>query len=234
MKRFVITLFGLLGLAMSLFTISKLPKHPNWEHTKSAVVYLDLYFVDKDSDTVNGDASGFLVSSDGYIVTVAHALRTPEGKPITVEVSTYDNPGVKFKPLVIYVNTSLDIAVLKIKSDTPLPFLSLSTDADDGDSLFMVGHPWGCPWSIYPTMLSSKLFMPVKIVDQESSTMQYLFELSAPMAPGVSGAPVVDVNGRVVCMTHILKVVPIPAAQINFCVPSEVIDHALHSAQVYH
>lgn len=231
-KRIMVALFAVLGLGLSVYTMHSLPRHPDWKHAKQSVVFIDLELVGTDKKPVSGTASGFLVGSDGYIVTVAHAIRTTKGESMEVKISLYGDPVKKYKPLVMYVNTYLDIAVLKIEVDRPLPYLHFNVDAQDGDSLFMVGHPRGFGWSIYPTMLSSRLFLPVPIVDAESDTMQYMFQLSAPMSPGVSGAPVLDTNGRVVCMTHIIRIPSFPGAQINFCVPSEIIVHALEAARV--
>src|SRR5205809_63775 len=103
--------------------------------TKDAVVYIsttklvrtspfgnDMFFRGFDfgqNVAVQSLGSGFVVHEDGYIVTNNHVI--DRAREISVEMPD----GRKFSADLLSTDSEADLAILKIKTDTPLPYLEL-------------------------------------------------------------------------------------------------------------
>merc|ERR1739838_499000 len=102
-----------------------------------AVVHLELYkrvgFPNEEIQISSG--SGFIVSEDGWIVTNAHVLSNKQ--QIKVELKS----GQHYDASVKDMDHKLDIALIKIESDSPLPVLHLgqSSDLRPGEFVVAVG-----------------------------------------------------------------------------------------------
>jgi serine protease Do len=217
---------------------------PDWTAVREAVVGFEIRYPAVEV-TMAADGSpvltqrvegwggtGFLVSPDGYAITAAHVVTTPPDA--TISVSFYGAPGVTMTPIVVYVNPTLDIALVKLTLPAAFPYLKLGSGEKTrvGDELFAVGHPLGLKWSVFSTILSAKRFTQGRRVDAAMSAVeQYVFQLSHPLQYGISGGPVVDKRGRVVCMAH-AALVASKGAQMNYCVPVEEIKWVLETQGV--
>lgn len=87
--------------------------------------------------------SGFIVSSDGYIVTNNHVISLDrEGQADEVTVKLAD--GSQYKARIIGRDVESDIAVLKIDAPAPLPFVKFgdSGKARAGDWIIAIGNPF--------------------------------------------------------------------------------------------
>jgi serine protease Do len=143
---------------------------------------------------VRGLGSGFIVSSDGYILTnnhvVANATRVTVGLP----------DGRIFTAKVIGADPSTEVALVKIEA-TGLPTLPLGDDStvQVGDGVMAVGNPLGLNFTVTSGIISAKgrsgslrdLFQPrYAVVD--------FLQTDAVVNPGNSGGPLVDMEGRVI------------------------------------
>ena len=85
-----------------------------------------------------GTGSGVIISPDGYIVTNNHVITGAS----SVQVTLNDNK--TYKAEIIGTDSSSDIALLKIKTDEKLPFLTFA-DSDNtqiGEWVLAVGNPF--------------------------------------------------------------------------------------------
>jgi S1-C subfamily serine protease len=168
-------------------------------------------------DTDSSSGTGFIVSADGYLVTAAHVIS--KAKEARVELKN----GEKHDAVsVVDTDPRRDIAVLKIKG-FKLPTLTLA-DSDSvqiGTRLILVGNPVlggiKLDWSVTDGLLSAK-----RQLDGYT-----LFQTSVASAPGASGGPVLNEDGKVVAV-HVMG---IPGEGFKFAVPSNYVAAMLQDIQ---
>jgi S1-C subfamily serine protease len=144
-----------------------------------------------------GDAtgSGFVVDKEGDIVTNAHVVQGAD----SVEVS-FDDSGNTIPAEVKGVDTSTDVAVLKVNPDdvkgglTPLP-LGNSSGLEVGDPVIAIGNPFGYSRTVTTGIVSG---LQRQIQAPNGFTIPDVIQTDASINPGNSGGPLLDGNGRVV------------------------------------
>jgi putative serine protease PepD len=156
------------------------------------------------SETDTG--SGFVVRSDGYVVTNNHVIAAAAaGGTINVVFSD----GKSSKATVVGTDASYDLAVVKV-SRSGLPELRLgeSKDVVVGDPVIAVGAPLGLQGSV-TTGIVSALNRPVTAGDsaQESSFINAI-QTDAAINPGNSGGPLVDADGDVIGVNSAIAQLP--------------------------
>ena len=140
--------------------------------------------------------SGFIISSDGYIVTNQHVIDGAD----EVWVDFYD--GTSLKANVVGESASDDIAVLKVSaSDLPAITLAKSENCYVGEVVYAIGCPDGYDFAWSVTMgIISHTSRNVKIYDDNGNlekTMN-LIQTDVAVNHGNSGGPIVNTRGEVV------------------------------------
>lgn len=129
--------------------------------------------------------TGFVVRADGWIATNLHVIE--QGGDVAV---TFTDG--RELPVVEIVNASRqhDLAILRVEAEK-LPVLSLgdSERVRPGDPVVAIGHPLG-----FEDTVSNGLVSALRHVSDELDVLQ----ISAPIAPGSSGGPLFDDQGRVI------------------------------------
>ena len=131
--------------------------------------------------------SGFIISSDGYILTNAHVI--DHADKITVKLT--DKRELKAK--VIGVDKRTDVALLKIDA-TGLPKVILG-DPDKlkvGEWVLAIGSPFGFENSVTAGIVSAK----GRSLPQENFVP--FIQTDVPINPGNSGGPLFNMKGEVV------------------------------------
>ncbi|XP_035496256.2 serine protease HTRA1 [Scophthalmus maximus] len=175
-----------------------------------AVVHLELFqrgpFSSEDVSV--SSASGFVVSEDGWIVTNAHVLANK--RRVKVELRS----GAQYDATVKDVDQRMDIALIKIEPDSPLPVLRLgqSSDLRPGEFVVAVGSPFSLQ-STVTTGIVSTAQRPGLELGLQDSDMDYI-QTDAMINYGNSGGPLVNLDGDVIGI-NTLKV----AAGISFAIP---------------
>jgi serine protease Do len=134
-----------------------------------------------------GTGSGFIVSSDGYILTNAHVVREAD----EVEVKLIDKR--KFMAKVIGADDRTDVAVIKITASS-LPAVKLGDPAKlrVGEAVAAIGSPFGFENSVTAGIVSAKgRSLP------SESYVPYI-QTDVPINPGNSGGPLFNMKGEVV------------------------------------
>jgi serine protease Do len=136
--------------------------------------------------------SGFIVHRDGYVVTNNHVI--DRAREITVELLD----GRKLPAELISSDPEADLAILKIKSDKPLPTLKLgdSSDLMIGEPAIAVGNPLGYSHTV-STGIISALHRDLK-GDDGSEQLSDLIQTDAAINPGNSGGPLLNAYGQVI------------------------------------
>ncbi|MDN5346721.1 MAG: hypothetical protein PWP65_285 [Clostridia bacterium] len=165
-----------------------------------------------------GLGSGFIISSDGYILTNEHVVNG--AKEVKVTVVGFEQP---FKAKVVGADYDLDLAVLKIEAGKPLPFLKLG-DADKlrvGEWVIAIGNPGGLDHTVTVGVISAK-GRPIQIEDRH---YENLLQTDASINPGNSGGPLLNLKGEVI---GINTAVNAAAQGIGFAIPSSTVQPVLN------
>ncbi len=154
-----------------------------------AVVFIA---VEGDLDAASG--SGFIIDSNGYIITNSHVIASAAtGGSIEVTLTT----GESYKATLIGRNIDYDLAVLKINvSNLPTLQIGNSDGIVVGDSVIAIGAPLGLQGTVTSGIISS-LRRPVSVGDAEQSFIDAI-QTDAAINPGNSGGPLVNALGQVV------------------------------------
>jgi serine protease Do len=134
-----------------------------------------------------GMGSGFIIQSDGLILTNAHVVR--EAKDVTVKLSDRREYTAK----VLGVDTATDIAVLKIDGrDLPTVRLGDPRQLEVGDPVLAIGAPYGLEQTATQGIVSAKgRSLP-------GDAVVPFIQTDAAVNPGNSGGPLFDGTGAVV------------------------------------
>ncbi|MDP1644537.1 MAG: DegQ family serine endoprotease [Thiobacillus sp.] len=134
-----------------------------------------------------GAGSGFIVSSDGYILTNAHVVKGAD----EVVVKLIDKR--KFTAKVVGADARTDVAVIKITANN-LPAVKLGDPARlrVGEAVAAIGSPFGFENSVTAGIVSAKgRSLP------SESYVPYI-QTDVPINPGNSGGPLFNMKGEVV------------------------------------
>jgi serine protease Do len=134
-----------------------------------------------------GAGSGFIVSSDGYILTNAHVVQGVD----EVTVKLIDKR--KFTAKVIGYDSRTDIAVIKINASN-LPKVTIG-DPDRlrvGEAVVAIGSPFGFENSVTSGIVSAK----GRSLPSESYVP--FIQTDVAVNPGNSGGPLFNLRGEVV------------------------------------
>jgi putative serine protease PepD len=135
--------------------------------------------------------SGFVVSSDGYVVTNAHVIDGAD----SVRVKIGDRATVAAK--VVGVDQSTDLALLKVSTSEALTPLTLaeSDDVEVGDATYAIGNPYGLSRTLTTGVVSA---LHRSIESPNGYAINGVLQTDAAINPGNSGGPLLDARGRVI------------------------------------
>lgn len=169
----------------------------------------------KKEKTKIGGGSGFIVSSDGYILTCNHVVGDPEA-----DYTVIVDPEHKYPAKILAKDPLVDIAVLKI-DEKNLSFLDLgdSNKIELGETVVAIGNPLG---EFEDTLsagivsgLSRKITayggLPIK-----ATNLKGLIQTDAAINPGNSGGPLVNMEGEVIGTNTAMVM---GAQNIGFAIP---------------
>jgi serine protease Do len=158
----------------------------------------------------NSLGSGFIVHPNGYLVTNNHVI--DRARQVSVELAD----GRKLQADLISADPEADLAVLKIRTDQPLPALSLGDSSDllIGEPVIAVGNPLGFSHSV-STGIVSAIHRDLKD-NANRVLMGDLVQTDAAINPGNSGGPLLNAYGQVIGINTAIRG---DAQNIGFAVP---------------
>lgn len=135
-----------------------------------------------------GNGSGFLVSADGYILTNRHVVNE-KNRLFRVR---FDD-GTEKNADVVAIDTQYDIALIKIKSESRLPYLKIAEAPrpNPGAQCMVLGYP-------VANLLDFKMQVTSGEITSSDEGSDYEVTLTANTTHGNSGGPIVDRDGNVV------------------------------------
>ncbi len=134
--------------------------------------------------------SGFIIASDGYILTNNHVI--DEAEKITIRLADKR----EFAAKVVGADPQSDVAILKIEG-TNLPVLPLgNSDAlEVGEWVIAIGSPFELNQTVTVGVVSAKGRNRMGITDYEN-----FIQTDAAINPGNSGGPLLNIHGEAVGM----------------------------------
>ena len=160
---------------------------------------------------VQGQGSGFVISSDGYIVTNNHVI---DGAT-KIQVSFDETE--KFDAKLIGTDPRTDIALLKVDSKKTFPAVKLSEKVPRvGDWALAVGNPFGLGGTVTAGIVSALAR------DIGSGPYDYL-QIDAAVNKGNSGGPTFNLDGDVIGVNTAIYSPSGGSVGIAFAVPAKTV-----------
>ncbi len=152
--------------------------------------------------SVNG-GTGIVVDPKGLVLTSAHVVVPDEfldPKRITCRIHFADEfGGGEHAAEVVAVDREWDLALLRILDGGDFPALALDTPGEPplvGEHVILIGAPYGNELSLSAGVLSG-VDRTVRVDGVRTSHVhEGLLQTDAPVNPGNSGGPMLDVTGR--------------------------------------
>jgi serine protease Do len=166
--------------------------------------------------------SGFVISEDGYIVTNNHVIEGADS--IEIEFFT----GKKLPAKLVGTDPKTDIALLKVESDTPLPFVQFGDSdlARVGDWVVAMGNPLGQGFSVSAGIVSAR--------NRElSGTYDDYLQTDAAINRGNSGGPLFNMDGQVIGVNTAILSPNGGSIGIGFSMASNVVSKVVDQLKQY-
>lgn len=164
-----------------------------------------------------GGGSGFLISSDGYIVTNNHVIAGgPRGEEVNQVTVTLTNQK-EYKATIVGRDVASDLALLKIDA-SGLPFVKFATGgtARVGDWVVAIGNPLGLGSTVTAGIISA-----VQRNLGSGGAYDRYIQTDTAINRGNSGGPLFDLQGNVVGINNML-ISPVGAnIGVNFAIPAD-------------
>ncbi|WP_119070327.1 S1C family serine protease [Aggregatilinea lenta] len=167
--------------------------------------------------TVSGTGSGFVVDTEGHIVTNNHVV---EGAT-DIEVNFVD--GTIVRGTVVGTDANSDLAVIQV--DLPADQLHPVTFADSdaltiGQSVLAIGSPFGQRWTLTTGIISG---LERTIDGLNNFSIGGVIQTDAAINPGNSGGPLLDLNGAVIGVNSQIMSESGSNSGVGFTIPSNLV-----------
>jgi putative serine protease PepD len=183
-------------------------------------------FIAAASQQGQGTGSGFVVSSDGLIVTNAHVV--DGAQQVAVKLGTDGEP---LPAEIVGIDPSQDLALLDVEAED-LPTLSLgdSESVEVGDSVYAIGSPFGLDQT-FTTGVVSALDRTLQAPD--GAAIEGGIQTDAAINPGNSGGPLLDASGEVIGVNSQIATGGAQGGNvgIGFAIPSDTVERFVEAAR---
>lgn len=170
--------------------------------------------------------SGFIIDPQGYIVTNNHVIADAE--EITVTLNNHEKTELKAK--VIGRDPRTDLALIKVDTKKPLPYVSWgdSKASRVGDWVVAIGNPFGLGGSVTAGVIST---IARDITAQarggggsaRADIIDGYIQTDASINLGNSGGPMFNTEGQVIGINTAILSPSGTNIGIGFAIPSEVV-----------
>lgn len=173
-----------------------------------------------------GGGSGFLVSSDGFVVTNRHVVSDTDAS-----YSVLMKDGSEKEAEVVARDSVLDIAVLDIEGDG-YPYLSFgnSDELKPGQKVIAIGNALGEFTNSVSTGVISGLSRSITAGGMQGrpETLRGVIQTDAAINPGNSGGPLLDLSGEVIGVNVAMAR---GSENIGFALPANEVDSIVQSVK---
>ena len=165
--------------------------------------------------------SGFVISASGIIVTNNHVIAEADSIVVRFQ-DDHELPAV-----VLGRDPKTDLAVLKVESPTPLPYLKIgdSTKIRVGDWVIAIGNPFGLGGSVSAGIISARAR------DIRSGPYDDYLQTDAAINKGNSGGPMLNISGEVIGVNSAIFSPTGGSIGIGFAVPTSLAEPIIDQLQ---
>ena len=153
--------------------------------------------------------SGVIIDGNrGFILTNAHVI----SQASTITIVLQDER--EFDAQVVGADPDSDLAVLRIRPETPLPAVSMGSSADlmIGESVIAIGNPFGFSHTVTTGVISAVN----RSIRSGERIFQDFIQIDASINPGNSGGPLLNINGELIGINTAIYA---QAQGIGFAIP---------------
>ncbi|MGK6314887.1 DegQ family serine endoprotease [Neorhizobium sp. DT-125] len=155
--------------------------------------------------------SGFVITSDGYIVTNNHVIDNATSIRVTLD------DGSELPAKLVGADAKSDLAIIKISAPKTLATIAWgdSDKLNAGDQILAIGNPFGIGTTITAGIVSARGR------DLHSGPYDDFIQIDAPINHGNSGGPLVDLQGKVVGINTAIYSPNGGSVGVGFAIPSD-------------
>jgi serine protease Do len=179
--------------------------NPFWDR------YFNELFDRRATQTLESLGSGVLISPTGHVLTNEHVI----ARASRIRILLAD--GREFDAEIVGADPSNDLAVLQVKTDSPLPWIAPGTSADVmvGEPVIAIGNPFGLSNTVTTGVISA-IDRSIRANDH---TFHGFLQTDASINPGNSGGPLLNAEGSLI---GINSAIFNGAEGIGFAIPIDV------------
>ncbi|MBR2993488.1 MAG: trypsin-like peptidase domain-containing protein [Clostridiales bacterium] len=182
-----------------------------------ATVPISVISVDDGKETKIGSGTGFIITSDGYIVTNQHVVVLAD-KAVSTYYVVVVLPGADtpVRAEIVGSDEQTDIAVLKVDTDKELPCVTLgdSDTLQSGELAITIGNSMG---NFDDSVTVGVISAPKRQITRNGYLVDVI-QTDAAINPGNSGGPLINSFAEVVGITN-SKIVNSTTENLSFAIP---------------
>jgi serine protease Do len=164
-----------------------------------------------------GEGSGVIISSDGYIVSNNHVIDGATELTVTTE------SGRQLRARVVGTDTRTDIALIKVDArDLPHVTMGRSADVEVGDIALAMGNPFGLGQTVTMGIISATGRGGLGIEDYED-----FIQTDASINPGNSGGALVNTKGELIGINTAILSRSGGNQGVGFAIPVDMVRHVV-------
>ena len=173
-----------------------------------------------------GEGSGVIYTSNGYIVTNHHVIAGADD----ITVTTTDRK--VYPASLVGEDPKSDLAVLRIEGND-LPYLKLadSDDVEPGTWVLAVGNPFGLTSTVTAGIISARGRSINLLADLDA--IESFLQTDAAVNPGNSGGALVDANGQLVGINTAIASKTGKFQGYSFAIPSNLVQRVADDIIAY-
>lgn len=160
-------------------------------------------------------ASGVIISEDGYIVTNLHVLESSD----SCSVNFYD--GTSSEAVLVGSDSLTDLAVIKTERTGLKTITFAEHEPVVGSRAIAIGNPYGYTWSMSAGVISG---VGRSLFTSDGMIIPALIQTDNFINPGNSGGPLLDSRGDLIGLISSIYTTTGSAQGISFAIPSDTVE----------
>ena len=181
------------------------------------------YYDQQQNSQVTSLGSGFVIDAGGTIVTNNHVIDGAD------EIAVNFPDGRSLPATLVGKDEKTDLAVLKVTSDTPLPFVTFgdSNGVRVGHWVMAIGNPFGLGGTVTAGIVSARN----RVID--AGPYDDFIQTDAAINRGNSGGPLFDMDGNVIGVNSAIISPSGGSIGIGFAIPSSIVQRTVEQLAKY-
>ena len=198
-----------------------------YQRANPAVVYIQILLNEDGTPLPVGSGSGFVIDTEGHIVTNAHVVE--EARAVQV---TFSYEGIVADAEIVGQDPYSDLAVIKVNipPDQLVPLeLGDSSTLQVGQRVIAIGNPFGLEGTMTVGIISALgRTLPAQVLQSSGRfSNPEIIQTDAAINPGNSGGPLLDAHGQVIGVNTAIRSETGVNSGIGFSVPVNTLKRIL-------